>query len=119
MALQCSAGNVEKASRSSAASASIKAASSKRPVSWSTTRACWSQTLSWSGCSKIVRTKVATMPWDAFGSRVNRFRAKWTLCGCLHNVHFAWNLLATVPKSQQEMVAAAFRTVFAYSSREE
>jgi transposase-like protein len=34
-------------------------------------------------------------------------------------VHFATNLLATVPKSHQEMVAAAFRTVFAYSSREE
>jgi putative transposase len=34
-------------------------------------------------------------------------------------VHFARNLLATVPKSQQEMVAAAFRTVFAYSSSDE
>jgi putative transposase len=34
-------------------------------------------------------------------------------------VHFARNLLATVPKSQQEMVAAAFRTGFAYSSSEE
>ena len=34
-------------------------------------------------------------------------------------VHFARNLLATVPKSQQEMVAAAFRTVFAYSTKEE
>jgi putative transposase len=30
-------------------------------------------------------------------------------------VHFARNLLATVPKSQQEMVAAAFRTIFAYA----
>jgi len=34
-------------------------------------------------------------------------------------VHFARNLLATVPKSQQEMVAAAFRTVFAYATRPE
>jgi len=34
-------------------------------------------------------------------------------------VHFARNLLACVPKSQQEMVAAAFRTVFAHSAREE
>jgi transposase-like protein len=28
-------------------------------------------------------------------------------------VHFARNLLATVPKASTEMVAAAFRTVFA------
>jgi putative transposase len=34
-------------------------------------------------------------------------------------VHFARNVLATVPKSQQEMVAAAFRTVFAYATRAE
>lgn len=34
-------------------------------------------------------------------------------------VHFARNLLALVPKSQQEMVAAAFRPVFAYAEREE
>jgi hypothetical protein len=40
MADQCSGGNVEKASKSSAASASILAASGKRPASWSTTRAC-------------------------------------------------------------------------------
>jgi len=34
-------------------------------------------------------------------------------------VHFARNLLSCVPKSQQEMVAAAFRTIFAYSTRED
>jgi transposase-like protein len=34
-------------------------------------------------------------------------------------VHFARNLLARVPKSQQEMVAAALRMVFAYGSKEE
>ncbi len=34
-------------------------------------------------------------------------------------VHFARNLLASVQKSQQEMVAAAFRTVFAYATRAE
>ena len=34
-------------------------------------------------------------------------------------VHFARNLLARVPKGQQEMVAAAFRTVFAYATEEE
>ena len=34
-------------------------------------------------------------------------------------VHFARNLLARVPKGQQEMVAAAFRTVFAYVTPEE
>jgi putative transposase len=34
-------------------------------------------------------------------------------------VHFARNLLARVPKGHQEMVAAAFRTVFAYASSEE
>ncbi len=34
-------------------------------------------------------------------------------------VHFARNLLATIPKGHQEMVAAAFRTVFAQVSPEE
>jgi transposase-like protein len=34
-------------------------------------------------------------------------------------VHFARNLLARVPKGQQEMVAAALRMVFAYATREE
>ena len=34
-------------------------------------------------------------------------------------VHFARNLLASVPKGQHEMVAAAFRTVFAHASAEE
>jgi transposase-like protein len=34
-------------------------------------------------------------------------------------VHFARNLLARVPKAQQEMVAAGFRTVFAYVTPEE
>jgi transposase-like protein len=34
-------------------------------------------------------------------------------------VHFARNLLALVPKGQQEMVAAAFRTVFAYATPDE
>ncbi|MDA8285804.1 MAG: IS256 family transposase [Actinomycetota bacterium] len=34
-------------------------------------------------------------------------------------VHFARNLLALVPKGQQEMVAAAFRTIFAYATKEE
>jgi transposase-like protein len=34
-------------------------------------------------------------------------------------VHFARNLLACMPKSQQEMAAAAFRTVFAYSTKQE
>jgi putative transposase len=34
-------------------------------------------------------------------------------------VHFARNLLATVPKGNQEMVAAAFRTVFAQATRDE
>lgn len=38
---QCSAGKVEKASRSSAAPASMAAASPKRAESWSTTRSCW------------------------------------------------------------------------------
>ena len=34
-------------------------------------------------------------------------------------VHFARNLLASVPKGEHEMVAAAFRTVFAHASAEE
>jgi len=34
-------------------------------------------------------------------------------------VHFARNLLASVPKGQHEMVAAAFRTVFAHATEEE
>jgi putative transposase len=34
-------------------------------------------------------------------------------------VHFARNLLAVVPKGHQEMVAAAFRTIFAQVSAEE
>ncbi len=34
-------------------------------------------------------------------------------------VHFARNLLATVPKGNQEMVAAAFRTIFAQATSEE
>ncbi len=34
-------------------------------------------------------------------------------------VHFARNLLATVPKGNQEMVAAVFRTVFAQATKEE
>jgi len=34
-------------------------------------------------------------------------------------VHFARNLLATVPKGNQEMVAAAFRTVFAQATPDE
>jgi putative transposase len=34
-------------------------------------------------------------------------------------VHFARNLLALVPKGNQEMVAAAFRTIFAQATREE
>lgn len=34
-------------------------------------------------------------------------------------MHFARNLLATVPKGNQEMVAAAFRTIFAQASAEE
>ncbi len=34
-------------------------------------------------------------------------------------VHFARNLLACVPKSNQEMVAAAFRTIFAQATRNE
>jgi transposase-like protein len=34
-------------------------------------------------------------------------------------VHFARNLLATVPKGNQEMVAAAFRTIFAQATRDE
>src|SRR6204780_148910 len=34
-------------------------------------------------------------------------------------VHFARNLLARVPKGQQELVAASFRTLFAYATPEE
>ena len=50
--------------------------------------------------------------------------ASWLPFGaaCTHQrcrVHFARNLLARVPKGHQEMVAAAFRTVFAYASAEE
>ena len=36
-----------------------------------------------------------------------------------HFARLTENLLVTVPKSQQEIVAAAFRTVFAYSSAQE
>jgi putative transposase len=41
--------------------------------------------------------------------------ATWQRC----RVHFARNLLATVPKASTEMVAAAFRTVFAQTTPEE
>jgi transposase-like protein len=41
--------------------------------------------------------------------------ATWQRC----RVHFARNLLANVPKSSAEMVASAFRTVFAQSTHEE
>jgi hypothetical protein len=58
-------------------------------VSWSTTRACWAQTLSWSGCSKMVRTKVATIPWEALGTLVNKFLAKWVLGRRRHKTHYA------------------------------
>ncbi len=34
-------------------------------------------------------------------------------------VHFARNLLASVPRGHHEMVAAAFRTVFAHATQEE
>jgi putative transposase len=34
-------------------------------------------------------------------------------------VHFVRNLLASVPKGQHEMVAAAFRTIFVHASKEE
>ncbi|MHB1772566.1 MAG: nitroreductase family deazaflavin-dependent oxidoreductase [Acidimicrobiales bacterium] len=34
-------------------------------------------------------------------------------------VHFAWNLLASVPKENQEMAVATFRTVFANAARDE
>jgi putative transposase len=47
---------------------------------------------------------------------------KKVLQGAAHQrcrVHFARNLLALVPKGQQEMVAAAFRTVFAYATPDE
>ena len=36
-----------------------------------------------------------------------------------YRVHFARNLLATVPEGNQEMVAAAFRTIFAQATRDE
>ena len=45
-----------------------------------------------------------------------------TMQGVAHQrcrVHFARNLLSRVPKGHQEMVAAAFRTVFAYATRAE
>jgi putative transposase len=38
----------------------------------------------------------------------------WQRC----RVHFARNLLQTVPKAHQEMVAAALRSVFAQQSKE-
>ena len=50
------------------------AASGNRSVSCSTTRACWAQTDVASGCSKIVRTSVATIDCADFGTRVSRLR---------------------------------------------
>ena len=41
--------------------------------------------------------------------------ASWQRC----RVHYARNLLAVVPKSSQEMVAAAFRSIFALGTKEE
>ena len=41
--------------------------------------------------------------------------ASWQRC----RVHYARNLLACVPRSSQEMVAAAFRSVFALGTKEE
>jgi transposase-like protein len=41
--------------------------------------------------------------------------ASWQRC----RVHYARNLLATVPKASQEMVAAAFRSIFALGTRTE
>ena len=41
--------------------------------------------------------------------------ASWQRC----RVHYARNLLACVPKGSQEMVAAAFRSIFALSTKEE
>jgi hypothetical protein len=76
---QCSVGKVEKASKSEAASASIPAASSKRPPAWSTTRAWCAQTASWWACPNGVRTSVATVHRAAFGTVVKRFLAKWAL----------------------------------------
>jgi transposase-like protein len=38
----------------------------------------------------------------------------WQRC----RVHFARNMLQTVPKAHQEMVAAALRSVFALNSKE-
>lgn len=41
--------------------------------------------------------------------------ASWQRC----RVHFARNLLATVPKASQDMVSAAFRSIFALTNAEE
>lgn len=41
--------------------------------------------------------------------------ASWQRC----RVHFARNLLARVPKGQQDMVAAAFRTIFVHTTAED
>lgn len=41
--------------------------------------------------------------------------ASWQRC----RVHYARNLLACEPRSSQEMVAAAFRSVFALGTKDE
>ena len=56
---------------------------------------------------------------DAHSGLINAIRrmlqgSSWQRC----RVHFARNLLQTVPKAHQEMVAAALRSVFAQQSKE-
>ena len=47
-----------------------------------------------------------------------RRTARCAALSSLRRVHFARNLLQTVPKAHQEMVAAALRSVFAQQSKE-
>ena len=62
------------------------------------------------GLSNAIRRMLQCSCWR----RTARCAALSSLC----RVHFARNLLQTVPKAHQEMVAAALRSVFAQQSKE-
>lgn len=80
---QCSRGNAAKAEMSSAAS-STKVAASAKPVAFrrSTTSPSCDQVVSASGCSKIERTGVATIPQEAFGTLEAGLAMKWVRQRC-------------------------------------
>ena len=75
-------GKLAKAQRSSLASLSMSATTSKRLSSWLATWSSWASTEARSGWAKIVLIKAETIwPW-AFGTLTKTFLMKWTRQRC-------------------------------------